>query len=146
MVTGTLKSWIIPLIGSLSSINFIILWSVKRTARNISIVFICKARLHIQNYTVQELIILWEELVILFVPLYQPVLGIVLRLPRVLGGRRLRVRGEQVLHCKFAWVSTSMGVRIRAEMINTDPVSFFSLVLINFFSVQRSLLDIIVDL
>jgi hypothetical protein len=95
---------------------------------------------------VLELIGLLEVLVIFLVPLSQPVLVIVLRLPRVLGGRRLWVRMEQVLHCKFAWVSTSMGVRIRAEMINTDPVSFFSPVLINFFSVQRSLLDIIVDL
>ncbi len=57
-----------------------------------------------------ELIGLLEVLVIFLIPLNQPVLGIVLRLPRVLGGRRLRVRREQVLHCKFAWVSTSMGV------------------------------------
>ncbi len=82
-----------------------------------------------------ELIDLLEILVILLVPLDQPVLGIVLRLPRVLGGRKLRVRGKQVLHCEFARVSPSMGVHIRAEMINTDPVAFSSPILINFFFV-----------
>jgi hypothetical protein len=97
--------------------------------------FICKARLHIRNYTVQELIILWEELVILFVPLYQPVLGFVLGLLRVLGGRRLRARGEKVFHCEFARVSTGVGVWIGAEVVIADPVAFGSPVLNNFFLV-----------
>jgi hypothetical protein len=79
--------------------------------------------------------ILLETLFVLFVPLYQPVLGIVLRLPRVLGGRRLRARGKKVLHCELARVSPSLGVRIRAEMISADPVAFRSPILINFFSV-----------
>jgi hypothetical protein len=97
--------------------------------------FIFKARLHRTNYTVLELIILLEELVILFVPLYQPVLGLVLGLPRVLGGRRLRVRGEEVFHCEFARVSPGVGVWIGAEMVIADPVAFGSPILINFFLV-----------
>ncbi len=76
-----------------------------------------------------------EELVILFVPLYQPVLGVVLGLSRVLGGRRLRARGEEVFHCELARVSTGMGLWIGAEMIIADPVAFGSPILINFFPV-----------
>ncbi len=78
---------------------------------------------------------LLETLVILFVPFYQPVLGIFLWLLRVLGGRRLRAVGKKVLHCEFARISPSMGVRIRAEMINADPIAFSSPILINFISV-----------
>ena len=78
---------------------------------------------------------LLETLVILFVPLYQPVLGLVLGLPRILGGQRLRARGEEVFHCELARVSTGMGVRIGAELIIADPVAFGSPILINFFSV-----------
>ena len=76
-----------------------------------------------------------ETLVILFVPLYQPVLGFVLGLPRILGGQRLRARGEEVFHCEFARVSTGMGVRIRAEMIIADPVAFGSPIFISLFFV-----------
>ena len=76
-----------------------------------------------------------ETLVILFVPLYQPVLGFVLGLLRVLGGRRLRARGEEVFHCEFARVSTGVGVWIGAELVIADPVSFGSPVLVNFFLV-----------
>ncbi len=75
---------------------------------------------------------LLETLVVLFVPLYQPVLGIVLGLPCVLGGRRLRVRGEEVFHCELARISTGMGVRIGAKMIIADPVAFGSPILISF--------------
>ncbi len=45
---------------------------------------------------------------VLSVPLYQPVFGFVLGLLCVLGGRRLRVGGEEVFHREFAGVS--MGV------------------------------------
>ena len=64
-------------------------------------------------------------------------LGFVLRLLCVLGGRRLRARGEEVFHCEFARVSTGMGVWIGAKLIVTDPVSFVSPVLISFLLVQR---------
>jgi hypothetical protein len=84
---------------------------------------------------VLELIGLLEALFVLFFPLYQPVLRVLLGLQRILGGRRLRARGEEVFHCELARVSPSMGVRIRAEMINADPVAFSSLILISFFSV-----------
>jgi hypothetical protein len=69
---------------------------------------------------------------VLSVPLYQPVLGIVLRLLRVLGGQRLRARGEEVFHCEFARVSPGMGVWIGAKLVVTDPVSLVSPVLISF--------------
>jgi hypothetical protein len=72
---------------------------------------------------------------VLSVPLYQPVLGFVLRLLRVLGGRRLRARGEEVFHCEFVRVSPGMGVWIGAKLIITDPVSLVSPVLISFFLV-----------
>ncbi len=78
---------------------------------------------------------LLKTLFILFVPLYQPVLGLVLGLPRILGGQRLRARGEKVFHCEFTRVSTGMGVWIGAEMIIADPVAFGSPILINFFLV-----------
>ena len=99
-----------------------------------------KAKLYGLNYTVSELIIFLEtsivfSVLVLSVPLYQPVLGFVLRLLRVLGGQRLRARGEEVFHCEFARVSTGMGVRIGAKLVITDPVSFVSPVLISFFLV-----------
>ncbi len=99
-----------------------------------------KARLYGQNYTVSELIIFLEtsfvfSVLVLPVPLHQPVLGFVLRLLRVLGGQRLRARGEEVLHCEFAWVSTGVGVWIGAELVITDPVSFGSPVIVNLFLV-----------
>jgi hypothetical protein len=70
---------------------------------------------------VSELIIFLEtsfvfSVLVLSVPLYQPVLGFVLRLLRVLGGQRLRARGEEVFHCEFARVSTGVGVWIGAEL------------------------------
>ncbi len=68
----------------------------------------------------------------LSIPLYQPVLGFVLRLLCVLGGQRLRARGEEVFHCEFARVSTSMGVWIGARLVIADPVSLVSPVLISF--------------
>ncbi len=87
-----------------------------------------------------ELIILLEtsfvfSVLVLSVPLYQPVLGLVLGLLRVLGGRRLRARGEEVFHRKFSRVSTGVGVWIRAELVIADPVSFGGPVLISFFLV-----------
>jgi len=99
-----------------------------------------KAKLHGQNYTVLELIIFLETLFVfsvpvLSVPLYQPVLGFVLGLLRVLGGRRLRARGEEVFHCEFARVSTGVGVWIGAKLVIADPVSFGGPVLVNFFLV-----------
>jgi hypothetical protein len=92
---------------------------------------------------VLELIIFFEtsvvfSVLVLSVPFYQPVLGFVLRLLRVLGGQRLRARGEEVFHCEFARVSTGVGVRIGAKMVITDPVSFVSPVLISFFLVQKT--------
>ncbi len=74
----------------------------------------------------------------LSVPFYQPVLGFVLRLLRVLGGQRLRARGEEVFHCEFARVSTGMGVWIGAGLVVADPVSFVGPVLISFFLVQTT--------
>jgi hypothetical protein len=70
-----------------------------------------------------ETLIVFSVLV-LSVPLYQPVLGFVLRLLRVLGGQGLRARGEEVFHCEFARVSTGMGVWIGAKLVIADPVSF----------------------
>jgi hypothetical protein len=89
---------------------------------------------------VSELIIFLETsfvfpVLVLSVPLYQPVLGFVLGLLRVLLGQRLRARGEEVFHCKFARVSTGVGVWIGAELIIADPVSFGGPVLIKFFLV-----------
>jgi len=75
---------------------------------------------------------------VLSVPFYQPVLGFVLRLSCVLGGRRLRARGEEIFHCEFARVSTGMGVWIGAELIVADPVSLVSPVLISCFLVQTT--------
>ena len=87
-----------------------------------------------------ELIILLEtsfvlSVLVLSVPFYQPILGFVLGLLRVLGGRRLRARGEEVFHCEFARVFTGVGVWIGAELVIADPVAFGSPILINFFSV-----------
>jgi hypothetical protein len=93
VVAGTLKSRIIPSAGLSLSINFIIQRSIKSVTEHFDIYF-SKAKLHSQNYTVLELISLLGTLVVLLVPLYQPVLGIILRPPRVLGGQRLRFRGE----------------------------------------------------
>ena len=56
----------------------------------------------------------------------------------VLGGQRLRARGEEVFHCEFARVPTGMGVWIGAGLIVTDPVSFVSPVLISFLLVQKT--------
>ncbi len=102
-----------------------------------------KAKLYGKNYTAWELIIFVETSIVFSVhvfsvPLYQPVLGFILRRLRVLGGRRLRARGEEVFHCEFARVSTGMGVWIGAELILTDPVSFISPVLISCFLVQMT--------
>ena len=91
-------------------------------------------------YLVWKLIIFLRTLFVfsvpvLSVPLYQPVLGFVLGLLRVLGGRRLRARGEEAFHCEFARVSTGVGVWIGAELVIADPVSFGGPVFINFFLV-----------
>ena len=75
---------------------------------------------------------------VLSVPLYQPILRFVLRLLRVLGGRRLRARGEKVFHCELAGVSTGVSVWIWAELVVADPVSFGSPVLVNFFLVLKT--------
>ena len=90
-----------------------------------------------------ELIIFLETSVVFpvhvfSVPLYQPVLGFVLRLLCVLGGQRLRARGEEVFHCEFARVSAGMGVWIGAKLVFTDPVSLVGPVLISFFLVQKT--------
>ncbi len=87
-----------------------------------------------------ELIIFLEasfvfSVLVLSVPLYQPVLRFVLGLLRVLGGQRLRERGEEVFHCKFTWVSTGVGVWIEAELVFTDPITFGSPIFISFFLV-----------
>jgi hypothetical protein len=137
VVTSSLKSWIIPLIGSLSNINSII--SKKGLTKYFRCLF-SKAKLHDQNYTVSELIIFLEtsfvlSVLVFSVPLYQPVLGFVLRLLRFLGGQRLWARGEEVLHREFARVSTGVGVWIGADLVIADPVAFSSPVLINFFLV-----------
>jgi hypothetical protein len=75
---------------------------------------------------------------VLSIPLYQPVLGFVLGLLCVLGGQRLRARGEEVFHREFARVSTGMGVWIGATLVITDPVSFVSPVLVSFLLVQKT--------
>ena len=102
-----------------------------------------KAKLRGQNYTACKLIIFLETSVdspvhVLSVPFYQPVLGFVLRLSGVLGGRRLRARGEEIFHCEFARVSTGMSVWIGAKLVVTDPVSLVSPVLISCFLVQTT--------
>ena len=51
---------------------------------------------------------------VLSVPFYQPIFGFVFKLLRDLGGRRLRVGGEEVFHRELAWFSTGMSVRIWA--------------------------------
>jgi len=75
---------------------------------------------------------------VLSVPFYQPVFGFVLRLVRDLGGRRLRAGGEEVLHREFAWVSTGVSVRVWALLVITDPVTFGSPVVFDFFLVEES--------
>ncbi len=80
-----------------------------------------------------------KTLIVCFVPvlsvsLDQPILGFVLRL-LVLGGRRLRARGEKVFHREFAWVSTGMSVWIWAELVIAGPVAFGSPVFVIFFLV-----------
>ncbi len=75
---------------------------------------------------------------VLSVPFYQPVLGFVLGLVGGLGGRRLRVGGEEILHCEFAWVSTGVSVRVWALLVITDPVTFYIPVVFDFFFVKES--------
>jgi hypothetical protein len=75
---------------------------------------------------------------VLSIPFYQPVFGILLRLVRDLGGRRLRAGGEEVLHCELAWVSSGVGVRVWALLVITDPVTFGSPVVFGFFFVEES--------
>jgi hypothetical protein len=70
---------------------------------------------------------------VLSVPFYQPVFGFVLGLVCDLGGRRLRAGGEEVLHCEFAWVSAGVSVRVWALLVITDPVTFGSPVVFDFF-------------
>ncbi len=72
---------------------------------------------------------------VLSVPLYQPIFRFVLRLLRVLGGRRLRAGGEKVFHREFARVSTGVSVWIWAKLVVADPVTFGSPVFVNFFLV-----------
>ena len=89
-------------------------------------------------YLVLELTIFLKTLIVLSVPvlsvpLYQPIFRFVLRLLRVLGGRRLRARGEKVFHCELARVSTGMSVRVWAELVIADPVTLGSPILVNFF-------------
>ncbi len=72
---------------------------------------------------------------VLSVPLYQPIFGFVLRLLRVLGGRRLRAGGEEVFHREFARVSTGVSVWIWAKLVVADPVTFGSPVIVIFFLV-----------
>ncbi len=72
---------------------------------------------------------------VLSVPFYQPILGFVLRLLRVLGGRRLRAGGEKVFHRELARVSTGVSVWIWAELVFADPVTFGSPVFVIFFLV-----------
>ncbi len=71
------------------------------------------------------------------VPLYQPIFRFVLRLLRVLGGRRLRARGEEVFYCELTRVSTGMSVRIWAELVIADPVTLGSPVFVIFFLVEE---------
>jgi hypothetical protein len=75
---------------------------------------------------------------VLSVPFYQPIFGFVLRLVRDLGGRRLRTGGEEVLHRELAWVSTGVSVRVWALLVVTDPVTFGSPVVFDFFFVEES--------
>jgi hypothetical protein len=75
---------------------------------------------------------------VLSVPFYQPVFGLVLRLVRDLGGRRLRAGGEEVFHRELAWVSTGVSVRVWAFLVITDPVTFGSPVVFYFFFVKES--------
>ena len=75
---------------------------------------------------------------VLSVPFYQPVFGLVLGLVRGLGGRRLRVGGEEVLHRELAWVSTGVSVRVWALVVITDPVTLGSPVVFDFFLVEES--------
>jgi len=93
-------------------------------------------------YLVLKLIIFLKTLFVfsvpvLSVPLYQTVLGFVLGLLRVLGGRRLRARGEKVFHREFARVSTGVSVWIWAELVIADPVTFGSPVFVIFFLVEE---------
>ena len=86
--------------------------------------------------------VLLETLVVLSVhvfsvPLYQPILRFVLGLLRVLGGLRLRARGEKVFHCELARVSTGMSVRVWAELVIADPVTLGSPVFVIFFLVEE---------
>ncbi len=74
---------------------------------------------------------------VLSVPFYQPVFGFVLRLVRDLGGRRFRPGGEEVFHSELAWVSTGVSVRVWAFMVITDPVTFGSPVVFDFFFVEK---------
>ncbi len=69
---------------------------------------------------------------VLSIPLYQPIFGFVLRLIRVLGGRRLRAGGEEVFNREFAWVPTGMSVWVWALLVITDPVTFGSPVVVIF--------------
>ncbi len=75
---------------------------------------------------------------VLSVPFYQPVLGLVLRLVRDLGGRRFLAGGEEVLHRELAWVSTGVSVRVWALLVITDPVTFGSPIILSFFLVEES--------
>ena len=75
---------------------------------------------------------------VLSVPFYQPVFGFVLGLLCVLGGRRLRAGGEEVLYRELAWVSTGVSVRVWALLVITDPVTFCSPVVFDFFFVEES--------
>ena len=74
---------------------------------------------------------------VLSVPLYQPIFRFVLRLFLVLGGRKLRARGEKVFHCELARVSTGMSVRVWAELVIADPVTLGSSVFVIFFLVEE---------
>ena len=46
--------------------------------------------------------------------------------------------GEEVLHREPAWVSTGVSVRVRALLVITDPVTFGSPVVFDFFLVEES--------
>ncbi len=74
---------------------------------------------------------------VLSVPLYQPILRFVLGLLRVLGGRRLRARGEKVFNRELARVSTGVSVWIGAELVFADPVTFGSPVFVIFLLVEE---------
>ncbi len=75
---------------------------------------------------------------VLSVPLYQLIFGFVLRLIRVLGGRRLRAGGEEVFNREFAWVPTGMSVWVWALLVITDPVTFGSPVVVIFSLAKKS--------